>query len=199
MPVEFREGKMNRLRVLLLVILGLGLAVSAQYPDAPVLAQSEADYQITWGYTYGQTIKPGAEWWSEEGYHIRDRVDIGRAHGDIEGVVTVVYNGDFKREFVGEPPSSAPLNGRAYGTIEIRDAAIIVPGSDVAVTWVGEWWYDIRDGVVVDGRLWAVHTEAPKMMIINKVWQTRHNVIVHAGFIDQVYCLDTPCPDPNDQ
>jgi len=190
---------MNRLRFFLLLVLGFVLVIGALHSDSPAQAQSEADYQIAWGYAYGQTIKPGSEWWSEEGYHIRDRVDVGRAQGDIEGVVTVVYNGDFKREFVGEPPSSAPLNGRAYGTIEIRDAAVNVPGSDVAVTWVGEWWYDIRDGVVVGGRLWAVHTEAPQMMLIDQVRQVTHTVVVHTGFIDRVHCLDTVCPGPGDQ
>jgi hypothetical protein len=145
MPVEFREGKMNRLRVLLLVILGLGLAVSAQYPDAPVLAQSEADYQITWGYTYSRTIQSGLDWWDEEGYHIRGQVDIGLARGDVNGVVTVVYNGDFQ---ANEPPYSRPLNGTAYGTIEIRETAATETDSDVEqATWVGAWAYEIKDDV----------------------------------------------------
>jgi hypothetical protein len=199
MPVEFREEKMNRSRFFLLVILGLVLAASALHPKATALALSRADNQITWGYTHSQTIQPGSEWWSKDGYHIRERVDIGRAHGDIEGVVTVVYNGDFKQEFVSEPPSNTPLTGRAYGTIEIRDAAVIVPGWDAQATWVGEWAYDVKDGVVVHGHLWAVHTEAPEMMIVDQVWQATRTVIVHAGFIDQLYCPDADCPGPGDQ
>jgi hypothetical protein len=91
------------------------------------------------------------------------------------------------------------LNGRAYGTIEIRETTTIETDGVVEATWVGAWVYEIRDDVVVGGQLWAVHAEAPQMMIIDQVWQSTRNVIVHTGFIDQVYCPDTLCPDPNDQ
>jgi hypothetical protein len=59
MPVEFREGKMNRLKFFLLLILGLVLATSALHSDAMALAVDRADDQITWSYAYGQTIQPG--------------------------------------------------------------------------------------------------------------------------------------------
>jgi hypothetical protein len=190
---------MNKFKLFLLLILSLVLALSALHSHAMALAVDWADNQVTWRYTYRQTIQSGLDWWDEDGYHVRGRVDIGRAHGDVEGVVTVVYNGDFIQEFVSEPPSSTPLSGRAYGTVEIRDAAVNVPGREGEATWTGAWVYEIRDDVVVSGQLWAVHAEAPQMMIIDQVWQSARNVIVHTGFIDQVYCLDTLCPDPNDQ
>jgi hypothetical protein len=45
----------------------------------------------------------------------------------------------------------------------------------------------------------GVHAAAPEMMIIDQVWQSARNVIVHSGFIDQVYGPATLCPDPNDR
>jgi hypothetical protein len=190
---------MNRSRFSLLVILCLVLVASALYPDARAMALSRADTKITWKYVYNQTVHPGGSWWSKFGYHVRDRVDIGYAHGDIEGAVKVVYNGDFYQRHITGSRADVPLSGRAYGTIEIRETASGMTGKDGVATWAGAWSYDIRDGVIVSGRLWAVHAEAPQMMIIDKVWQTGHDIIVHAGFIDQVYCLDTICPGSGDQ
>jgi hypothetical protein len=188
---------MNKLKFLLLLILSLVLATSALHSNATALAVDRTDNQIAWGYTYSRTIQSGLDWWDEEGYHIRGRVDIGLARGDVNGVVTVVYNGDFQ---ANEPPYSRPLNGRAYGTIEIRETAATETDSNAEqATWVGAWAYEIKDDVVVSGQLWAVHATAPEMMIIDQVWQSARNVIVHTGFIDQVYCPATLCPDPNDQ
>lgn len=82
---------MNRLKFFLLLILGLFLASSALHSDTMALAVDRANNQITWSYVHNQTIDPGFDWWSKDGYHIRDRVDIGRTYGDIDGVVKVVW------------------------------------------------------------------------------------------------------------
>lgn len=186
---------MNKHKIVWFAALALTLLVSALRLDSVALAQSPPTKAVTWRYQKTGTIDPGKVWIDKNGYHIRNRVDIGRISGDIQGSALVVYNADFVNNYIEntQRPIPPPLNGIAYGKITISTNSL---SSRPTYAWKGTWIYKIQAGKVVSGSLDALNFEKTKRMRIDKVYQDPFGLLVHRGFIDWLYCERQDCPGP---
>ena len=186
---------MNKIKVIALAAVMVAFTLSALLAGRPARASHPAE-TTQFGYVRTGVLEPGITWVDQYGVHIRDRVEVGRISGDLQGSALVVYNADLSADMDGRTrsPDPVPGSGVAYGTISIFGERM----DPAKPRWAGEWTYQLKNGKVTSGELKAMDWTNTLILIVESVVEDSAGTVLFSGFIDHLFCPDSGCTDPND-